>query len=640
MTPQHIEPGVVATPRNRPIAIAPAMPSSEPRRSLDGVTKLRERASVSSFACTSCVRRKVKCDRSRPACSTCVKTKAECVYRAPPPPRRRRRRLGRDSSSPRKTAATASDEESELTARLAQYEQILREHGLLPDLGQPVDSDETGTSDGERDGRLISKGSKSRYISSSIWVDADEAELCELTGHGDYDHSDDDYLGTISSTDPVSATMLGCTHSLAELHPDRRDAQKLWTLHTNNVEPLCKILHIPTTAKMIEEVTLHPANATKEEECLLFAIYHFAVFSMSDEECLYEFGEGHSVLLSRYRFALRQALVNASWLKTTDMIVLQALVLYLIATRLTSDPHTYWIMTGVAVRIAQRMGLYRDGEETELSTYDVEMRRRLFWQVIPLDGYAGQLCGTSISLPSNSWETKQPLNINDSQIWPGMTGKPVAQDGPTEMIFCLVKAQLSNLYNRTGVKMASFGPTVDLKPGAELDKIIDEVEGAIEIKYLRYCDIGNPLHFLLLGNVRSAANAVRLRSRLSRLATRTDASDHEMRDLCALADKIIETDSALYRNPSVRGFRWKIDSLFIWDALKCVLMSLSRPGFYSATTGELDAAWDKIAEVYSNHGEITEARRRAIQLLWERRRFGLGRRTRRVFPPLRNRRSL
>ncbi|KAK7943485.1 uncharacterized protein PG986_012598 [Apiospora aurea] len=396
---------------------------------------------------------------------------------------------------------------------------------------------------------------------------------------------------------------------------NHRDAQKLWTLHVSNVEPLCKILHIPTAAKMVEEVTLRPANATKEEECLLFAIYHFAVFSMSDEECLYEFGEARSILLLRYRFALRQALVNASWLKTTDMLVLQALVLYLIASRLTSDPHTYWIMTGVAVGIAQRMGLHRDGEETELSPYDVEMRRRLFWQVIPLDGYAGQLCGTSISLPPNSWETKQPLNINDGQIWPGMTEEPVAQEGPTEMIFCLVKAQLSNLYNRTGVKMASFGPTVDLKPGAELDKIIDEVEGAIEIKYLRYCDIGNPLHFLLLGNVRSAANAVRLRSRLSRLATRTDASDHEMRDLCALADKIIETDSALYRNPSVRGFRWKIDSLFIWDALKCVLMGLSRPGFYPATTGELDAAWDKIAEVYSNHGEITEARRGAMQAI-------------------------
>lgn len=358
---------------------------------------------------------------------------------------------------------------------------------------------------------------------------------------------------------------------------------------------------------MIEQLVRQPEDASKEDECLLFAIYHFAAHSMSDEECLLEFDLTRSDLLSRFSYAFRQALVNASWLKTTDMTVLQALVLHLIATRLTSDPHTYWIMTGVAVRIAQRMGLHHDRQDTELSAFDVEMRRRLFWQLIPLDGYAAQVSGTGISIPPNSWDTKQPLNINDSQIWPGMTGKPVPQEGPTEMIFCLVKAQLSDLYNRTGVKVAPSGPTVDLKTGVELDKMIDRVEGTIEIKYLRYCELGNPLHVMLLGHVRSAANSVRLRNRLSRLAARTDASDQELRDLCALADKIIETDNALYRNPSVKGFRWKIESLFIWDALKSILMGLSRPEFY-ATSDELNATWDKISEVYSNHMEITEAR--------------------------------
>ncbi|KAK7932078.1 fungal-specific transcription factor domain-containing protein [Apiospora marii] len=358
---------------------------------------------------------------------------------------------------------------------------------------------------------------------------------------------------------------------------------------------------------MIEQVTHQPVDASKEDECLLFAIYHFAAHSMSDEECLLELGQTRSGLLSKFSYAFRQALVNASWLRTTDMTVLQALVLYLIATRLTSDPHTYWIMTGVAVRIAQRMGLHHDREDAELSVFDVEMRRRLFWQLIPLDGYAAQVSGTGISIPPNSWDTKQPRNINDSQIWPGMTEKPVPQEGPTEMIFYLVKAQLSDLYNRTGVKATTSGPTVDLKTGAELDKMIDRVEGAIEIKYLRYCELGNPLHFVLLGHVRSAANSVRLRNRISRLAARTDASDQELRDLCVLADKILETDNALYRNPSVKGFRWKIESLFIWDALKCILMGLSRPGLY-VTADEANVTWDKVSEVYSNHFEITEAR--------------------------------
>lgn len=499
-------------------------------------------------------------------------------------------------------------DENDPRARLAQYEQILQENGLLP---HPGVNDGTGTPDGARNGRLISGDGKSRYVSSSIWLESDEAELHELAEHGNYDQNEDDHIETTSPvsplTDPLSSSLIGSTRSLSDFHPSYRDAHKLWMAHANNVEPLCKILHLPTAAQMVEQVTRQPEDASKEDECLLFAIYHFAAHSMSDEECLLEFDQPRSVLLSRYSRAFRQAPVNASWLRTTDMAVLQALVLYLIATRLTSDPHTYWIMTGVAVRIAQRMGLHHDRGETELSAFDVEIRRRLFWQLIPLDGYAAQVSGTGISMPPNSWDTKQPLNINDSQIWPGMREKPAPQEGPTEMVFCLVKAQLSDLYNRKGVRMATSGPTVDLKSGVELDKIIDRVEGAIEIKYLRYCELGNPLHFVLLGHVRSAANSVRLRNRISRLATRSDASNRELKDLCALADKILETDNALYGNPSVRGFRWKIESLFIWNALKCILMGLSRPGFYAAA-GELDATWGKIAEAYANRGDITEAR--------------------------------
>ncbi|KAK8053115.1 C6 transcription factor domain protein [Apiospora saccharicola] len=574
------------------------MPSTEPQRP-------PERASMSSFACTSCVRRKVKCDRVLPVCSTCVKTKADCVYRAPPPPQRRRRRPAQNSD-PQRVSLVAADE-YDIRTRLAQYEHILQEHGLLPD---SVD-DETGAPGGSRNGRLISGDGKSRYVSSSIWLNADEAELQELAEHGNYDQNEDAYFETIlpdsPSTDPLSAALIGSTRSLADFHPSHRDAHKLWMAHAKNVEPLCKILHIPTTSKLIEQVTRQPEEASKEDECLLFAIYQFAAHSMSDEECLLGFDQPRSMLLSKFSHAFRQALVNASWLRTTDMTVLQALVLYLIATRLTSDPHTYWVMTGVAGRISQRMGLHHDREETELSPFDVEMGRRLFWQLIPLDGYAAQVSGTGISMPPNSWDTKQPLNINDSQIWPGMTEKPVPQEGPTDMIFYLVKAQLSDLYNRKGVKVATSGPTVDLKTGVELDKMVDRVESAIEIKYLRYCELGNPLHFVLLGHVRSAANSVRLRNRISRVAARTNASDQELRDLCALADKILETDNALYRNPSVKGFRWKIESLFIWDALKCILMGLSRPGFYG-TTEELNTTWDKIAEAYSNHSDITEAR--------------------------------
>lgn len=138
------------------------------------------------------------------------------------------------------------------------------------------------------------------------------------------------------------------------------------------------------------------------------------------------------MLMSRYQSAVIQALVNASWLKTTAMSILQAYTLFLIALRTQIDSHTFWILTGIAIRLAQRMGLHRDGESLGLPPFEVQMRRRLFWQLLPLDGYAGRTSGTGISISPNSWDTKQPLNINDDQIFPGMAQPPCEQRGASE----------------------------------------------------------------------------------------------------------------------------------------------------------------------------------------------------------------
>lgn len=72
--------------------------------------------------------------------------------------------------------------------------------------------------------------------------------------------------------------------------------------------------------------------------------------------------------------------------------------------------------------------------------------------------------------------------------------------------------------------MKDAGGTIQLKASGELETLIDKVESSIETKYLRYCDIINPLHVLVLGNVRSATNAVRLRNRISKLMIPTARS--------------------------------------------------------------------------------------------------------------------
>lgn len=584
-----------------PIAPAPAKaPSGDMQNGSDtGLTTMR-------FNCQACVRKKVKCDRAVPTCSSCSKAKLQCVYQAPLPRKRKRSQV------------------EDVYERLARYERILQDNNLLPAASSSSPcGKETGASalstwdptpvQPATSGKLLSADGKSRYIDNVLLLDAGEGDLCELSdsdqGYNDDTGADEStptgLLGVLTAH-TVSGAILGSTRSLTEQHPSYEDATKLWNTYVRNVEPLCKVLHVPTVAKMVDTVSKQPAAASKSDECLLFVIYYFAVFSMSDDDCLQEFNKSRNSLMSRYRTAVFQALVNASWLKTTAMPVLQAYTLFLVAMRTQIDSHTFWILTGIAVRLAQRMGLHRDGETLGLPPFEVQMRRRLFWQLLPLDGYAGQVCGTGISISPNSWDTKPPLNINDDQIFPGMTQQPQEQRGASEMIFCLSRIELSNFYTRTGVKMKEIGGTIQFRDAEDIERLIDEVEDLIETKFLRYCDILNPLHFFTMGIVRSATNAVRLRARMPLLLKQT-ITDAQRRDLCTLAEKILDTHSAIYGNPNMKKFRWQMQAFFLWDALLCILLSLAEVGFYS--TSELNTTWNKVAEVYSNHEELVKRRR-------------------------------
>lgn len=43
--------------------------------------------------------------------------------------------------------------------------------------------------------------------------------------------------------------------------------------------------------------------------------------------------------------------------------------------------------------------------------------------------------------------------------------------------------------------MKEVGATVQFRDADDIERLIDEVEGLLETKFLRYCDILNPLDF-------------------------------------------------------------------------------------------------------------------------------------------------
>lgn len=581
----------------RPVAIAPA-PAGACSTDLGANGDLPQ--PTMPYTCQTCAKRKVKCDKATPICSSCRKGKLECFYQTPLP-RWRKRKLSGD-----------------INERLARYERILRQHGLLPEDADTSPSiEETpeesvislrfNEPEASKTGKLLAGQGKSRYIDSDLWHNLGDDEMQRLSVDDEQDQVVTGVAGGLTS-DPLTGAFMGSQQSLLQYHPTHEKAIMLWKTHIENVEPLCKVLHIPSTFKTVEMASQQPAMASKADECLLFAIYHFAVFSMTEEESAEKLGQSRATLMARYHFATRQALVNASFLKTTDMSVLQALILFLLPCRYSYDPHTYWILTGVAIRIAQRMGLHRDGEKLGLPPFDVQMRRRLFYQLLPLDGIAGQMSGTGVATMPDSWDILPPLNINDDQIWPGMTETPEEQKGATEMIFCLARSCIGKFFATAGRSMLVAGPR-QFKDYNEAELAVSDAEREVEEKYIRYCDIVNPLHFLTIALARCGITAMRIRIRLPKVRNRT-VTDAERRELVQLSQKIIDTDTAAYAHAGLRKHLWHVKPFFLfgsWDSLILVLTNLWRADLLSPA--ETDAAWGRVEQVYNNHGELLEPKR-------------------------------
>jgi len=580
-----------------------------------------------AHSCRTCAMRKVKCDKAAPTCSTCSKAKLECVYQ-PLAPRRRKRK------------SSANLDHLTPHEKLARYERILQQLGVLEaepptatspptgeaqDTAQPNEQEKAllrfvpwGHSQISQTGKLLADQGRSRYIDSDLWRDLGHNEDDAISEDEDEDEHlfrYDQFLAGNSAPDPLTGTFLGCNQqSLLHYHPTHADAMILWHTHVNNVEPIIKILHIPSVTKMVKTVSQQPGAAHRTEECLLFTIYHFAVFSMTEEECIEKLGQPRVILRQQYHFAARQALVNAGFLKTTEMSVLQALVLFLMPCRHSYDPHTFWILTGVAVRIAQRMGIHHDGSKLGLSPFEVQMRRRLFYQLLPLDATASQTSGVGMTMPPSSWDTEPALNINDDQIWPGMIEAPEEQRGATEMMFCLSRFCIGMFISKAGKRGNG-----ELKDHDEADRVIGEAESEVEEKYIRYCDVINPLHFLTIGLARSGITAMRLRVRLPR-AKNQIVTDAERKEMVQLAQKILDTDSAAHAHESLmKKFGWHVGVFFLWgtwDSLVFLLTTLwTKPDLL--TPSEIKAAWDRIEQVYRNHPELLDTKR-ALHVAFQR----------------------
>lgn len=289
------------------------------------------------------------------------------------------------------------------------------------------------------------------------------------------------------------------------------------------------------------------------------------------------------------------------------MITLQAYVFYLLTLRVKADSETLWSMTGIAVRIAQRIGIHRDGTTHGLPLFQVELRRRLWWQIVMLDGRAGELSGTGSSLLARLADAQRPLNLNDSDLSPGMEKFPREHNGPTQMSFPLLRVEvwsfLKDVSSKQQIDHFWSRLTGDKLSLAEKDKAIDELETRFEEKYMRNFDTSIPVHFLtshVAGVVICKMRWTAHHPRQTAQGGTTQVSHEESEKLFDNALKIMDFENITRSNPATRRFFWHSNSQTQWDAYIYVMSELRH-----RTHGEkVERAWRAMEQTTVHRPDI------------------------------------
>ncbi|KAG8528367.1 uncharacterized protein KY384_007285 [Bacidia gigantensis] len=451
-------------------------------------------------------------------------------------------------------------------------------------------------------------------------VSIDDLILTTSQIHSAENAPDEDSTDDASDEDETDfAYVLGSkTHKSAATHPPAEIVQRLWQVYVENVDPLTKVVHVPSLQRAIEKAITDVHRIPKGFEALMFAIYSMAILSLTDTECKETLGDNRATLLPQYVAATKTALSRARFMSSTSVVVLQALMLHILSIRDDYEPRAVWSLTGAAIRIAEGMGMRHDGTLLGLSPFETEIYRRIWWQLKMHDFKASELAGQAKfrDFEIDASTPKKPANVNDSDLYPSMTHAAPESEQLTDMIWITFRCDLASFAASQKVSMQKQGKAVftseeyvAMDDLTIKDGFIKKMQDMIETKYLRYCDPTDPLQLLTLLCGRAAANLVRFMAHHPRRWANMDqvpAAEQEF--VWSIVIQLMEQFNMMRTSPQIRRFAWNAPYFIQWHAVIHILDTLRahplRP--------DAAKAWQLIGSLYEHNEAMLLSLKRPI----------------------------
>lgn len=263
--------------------------------------------------------------------------------------------------------------------------------------------------------------------------------------------------------------------------------------------------------------------------------------------------------------------------------------------------------------MALKIGLHRDGEMLGLTPFETEMRRRVWWQIVILDVKSARASGLRSPPLPPSTDCRIPTNIDDVSLDPNATKPFEDQQGPTEMIICLLFCKVGHLVlTRPDYQEAlSQGEAVIFgsESDAGSDHLLDEFTNVLHEIEKGLDDTLDKYSYPSAGPIHEFASDVKsvLCSRIGEIGQSASQQPEWGTEIITPSDNLfklsiisIEHSVKLHQKSQGVGFSWSILFNLHYDMFLHMVGQLCL-----RTSGSLvERAWSLVPVIYSMHEEF------------------------------------
>ncbi|RGP74614.1 hypothetical protein FSPOR_1191 [Fusarium sporotrichioides] len=443
-----------------------------------------------TLSCSSCRQRKLKCDRDEP-CSNCVARNVSCQYA--PWPRGRAAAQRRDNRQ-----TDLNDRVRHLETLLGSIvSQLPSQQGSSsgsPSIKSPAStyitnqgslhSSSNGDSTEVKPGRLMANPNETIYVSSSHWS-AICHEVEYIREHLDETNESAD-LGIADQAQSQVPMLLGpgrLTPSLEEVLadvPPKHITDRIVSRYFNATEPSIMITHTGEFQIEYKRFWEDPNSVSIQWIGMLFGVLATGTFLYirSQDELPEGLGAPMEVAEGFHR-RCTDCLLLSKYSTAPGRYTLETLLFNIHGEFVRRrDAHLgVWILTGIVIRLAMRMGYHRDPDSyPRISPFHGEMRRRVWGVIQQLDILTSCQLGLPSLIQESQCDTKLPRNITDDDFGPDSTRLPPPRPDTqlTPVLYTRVKVRMMTIY-RTIFNQVSLGKTENYEEIMALDEKLHQM---------------------------------------------------------------------------------------------------------------------------------------------------------------------